>query len=66
MAVVSVSRAAATPADLAAARLQMGLSLGRHIIVACFGGDARVHRVRELRGYVPATPATGSLVAAPD
>lgn len=28
---------AATPADLAAARLQMGLSLGWHIIIACFG-----------------------------
>lgn len=28
---------AATPADLLAARLQMGISLGWHIIVACFG-----------------------------
>ncbi|MEU6644909.1 cytochrome ubiquinol oxidase subunit I [Saccharomonospora sp. NPDC046836] len=28
---------AATPADLAAARTQMGLSLGWHIILACFG-----------------------------
>jgi cytochrome d ubiquinol oxidase subunit I len=28
---------AATPADLAAARRQMALSLGWHIIIACFG-----------------------------
>src|SRR5918997_1051470 len=28
---------AATPADLAAARIQMAFSLGWHIIIACFG-----------------------------
>lgn len=34
---LTVLAEAATPADLAAARTQMALSLGWHIIVACFG-----------------------------
>jgi cytochrome d ubiquinol oxidase subunit I len=34
---IAVAAAAATPADLVAARTQMALSLGWHIVVACFG-----------------------------
>lgn len=35
--------AAATPADLAAARMQMALSLGWHIVVACLGLSLLAH-----------------------
>jgi cytochrome d ubiquinol oxidase subunit I len=42
---------AATPGDLAAARNQMGLSLGWHIILACFGvGMPAVMLLAEWRG----------------
>jgi cytochrome d ubiquinol oxidase subunit I len=34
---VLASPAAATAADLAAARTQMAVSLGWHIVIACFG-----------------------------
>jgi len=33
----ALASAAATPGDFAAARVQMGLSLGWHIVIACFG-----------------------------
>jgi cytochrome bd ubiquinol oxidase subunit I len=43
---------AATPADLAAARMQMALSLGWHIIVACLGvGMPAITLLAEWRGY---------------
>ncbi|MGP4022041.1 cytochrome ubiquinol oxidase subunit I [Actinomadura sp. 3N407] len=42
---------AATPADLVAARTQMGLSLGWHIIIACFGvGMPALTLLAEWRG----------------
>ena len=34
---LALASAAASPADFAAARTQMGLSLGWHIVIACFG-----------------------------
>ncbi len=44
--------AAATEADLGAARMQMALSLGWHIIVACFGvGMPAITLLAEWRGY---------------
>ena len=33
-----------SPADLAAARMQMALSLGEHIVVACLGVGCRTPR----------------------
>lgn len=37
MSAQALASAAATPGDFAAARVQMGLSLGWHIVIACFG-----------------------------
>jgi cytochrome d ubiquinol oxidase subunit I len=43
---------AATPADFAAARMQMALSLGWHIVVACLGvGMPAITLLAEWRGY---------------
>ncbi|MBN6051916.1 cytochrome ubiquinol oxidase subunit I [Nonomuraea sp. RK-328] len=43
---------AATPADLGAARMQMALSLGWHIVLACFGvGMPAITLLAEWRGY---------------
>src|SRR5215211_1082724 len=43
---------AATAADLAAARMQMALSLGWHIVVACFGvGMPAITLIAEWRGH---------------
>ncbi len=43
--------AAATEADLGAARMQMALSLGWHIILACFGvGMPAITLIAEWRG----------------
>jgi cytochrome d ubiquinol oxidase subunit I len=49
--------AAATPADLAAARVQMALSLGWHIVVACLGvGMPAITLIAEWRGYRTGDP----------
>ncbi|MDQ4104416.1 MAG: cytochrome ubiquinol oxidase subunit I, partial [Actinomycetota bacterium] len=49
---------AATPADLAAARMQMALSLGWHIIVACLGvGMPAITLIAEWRGNRTGDPA---------
>ncbi|WP_020580101.1 cytochrome ubiquinol oxidase subunit I [Actinopolymorpha alba] len=49
---------AATPADLLAARLQMGLSLGWHIVLACFGvGMPAMTLIAEWRGLRTGDPA---------
>jgi cytochrome d ubiquinol oxidase subunit I len=50
--------AAATPADLAAARMQMALSLGWHIVVACLGvGMPAITLLAEWRGNRTGDPA---------
>src|SRR5918997_5866385 len=50
--------ATATPADLAAARMQMALSLGWHIIVACLGvGMPAITLIAEWRGHRTGDPA---------
>src|SRR4051795_7863857 len=49
--------AAATPVDLVAARDQMALSLGWHIVVACLGvGMPAITLVAEWRGYRTGDP----------
>jgi cytochrome d ubiquinol oxidase subunit I len=49
--------AAATPIDLAAAREQMALSLGWHIVVACLGvGMPAITLLAEWRGYRTGDP----------
>jgi cytochrome d ubiquinol oxidase subunit I len=49
---------AATPADLVAARMQMGLSLGWHIVLACLGvGMPAITLLAEWRGYRTGDPA---------
>jgi cytochrome d ubiquinol oxidase subunit I len=53
---------AATPGDLAAARSQMALSLGWHIIVACLGvGMPAVTLLAEWRGLRTGDPVYGRL-----
>ncbi len=50
--------AVATPADLAAARMQMALSLGWHIVVACFGvGMPAITLIAQWRGQRTGDPA---------
>ncbi|MCO1661074.1 cytochrome ubiquinol oxidase subunit I [Pseudonocardia humida] len=50
--------AGATAADLAAARMQMALSLGWHIVVACLGvGMPALTLIAEWRGYRTGDPA---------
>ncbi|MGH3786570.1 MAG: cytochrome ubiquinol oxidase subunit I [Pseudonocardiaceae bacterium] len=50
--------AAATAADLAAARMQMALSLGWHIVVACLGvGMPAITLIAEWRGHRTGDPA---------
>lgn len=61
-AAVPILAEAATPADLAAARVQMALSLGWHIIVACFGvGMPALTVFVEWRGLRTGDPVYGVL-----
>jgi hypothetical protein len=56
--------AAASPADLFAARSQMALSLGWHIVVACLGvGIPALVLLAEWRGIRTACPRGGSPAA---
>jgi cytochrome bd ubiquinol oxidase subunit I len=53
---------AATPGDLMAARVQMGFSLGWHIVIACFGvGMPAIAVFAEWRGQRTGDPAWGTL-----
>lgn len=53
---------AATPADLVAARTQMGLSLGWHIVIACFGvGMPAITLFAQWRGLRTGNPVYGLL-----
>jgi cytochrome bd ubiquinol oxidase subunit I len=56
--VLSAAAAAATEADLGAARMQMALSLGWHIVIACFGvGMPAITLIAEWRGHRTGDPA---------
>ncbi|HEY0360013.1 MAG TPA: cytochrome ubiquinol oxidase subunit I, partial [Mycobacteriales bacterium] len=59
---LQVMAAAATPGDLAAARSQMALSLGWHIVLACLGvGMPAVTLLAEWRGLRTGDPVYGRL-----
>jgi cytochrome bd ubiquinol oxidase subunit I len=56
--VLTAAAAAATEADLGAARMQMALSLGWHIVIACFGvGMPAITLIAEWRGNRTGDPA---------
>jgi cytochrome d ubiquinol oxidase subunit I len=55
---LSAAAAAATEADLGAARMQMALSLGWHIVIACFGvGMPAITLIAQWRGHRTGDPA---------
>ncbi len=63
---VTIAAVAATPADLAAARIQMAVSLGWHIIVACFGvGMPAITVFAEWRGLRTGDRTLGGVLRAP-